>query len=70
MEAPQDPHLAAIVTWAFYAMISFIGGRGVMLLARLEQSVESLNEKIAVIISRVDTHEKRLDRHEDLLTKK
>lgn len=41
-----------------------------MLLARLEQSVESLNEKIAVIISRVDTHEKRLDRHEDLLTKK
>ena len=64
MDHLADPHFAQFVSWAFYGLLSFVGWMGVSRLGNLDDSIRTLNEQIAVIISRVDTHEKRLDKHE------
>lgn len=69
MEAPISdiPSFAHFIQWAFYGVITLLGGTAVSALFGLKRSVEELNTNVAVVISRVDTHEKRLDRHEELL---
>jgi hypothetical protein len=47
--------------WAFLTVIT--GGVGIMW--GLKKSVEELNIKIAVIIEKIDTHEKRISRLEE-----
>lgn len=55
-----DPQFAQFVTWGFYTAVTMLLYSGV-------RSIAKLNENVAVIIARVDTHEKRLDRHDELL---
>jgi len=44
-----------------------MGSIAITLLWRLVLNIAELNRNIAVIVSRVDTHEKRLDRLEDVI---
>lgn len=53
------------VQWAFYGMMTGVATYGVHVLSRLQEGVENLNIKIAVVISQIDGHEKRLSRLED-----
>lgn len=54
-----------LMDWAFKAMTSGALTCAVYILWGLKNSVESLNVKVAVIIDRVEHHEKRLDRLEE-----
>lgn len=49
----------------FYTMATAIAGYGVYVLSKLQTSVEELNIKIAVVVEKLDSHEKRLTRLED-----
>lgn len=69
MELPvsDSPQYIHLVTWGFYGMISLIGWIGLRLLSKLSDSVGELNKKVAVVIERVDSHEKRLDKHDVMI---
>lgn len=51
------------------AVLSFLAAGGVAILAfeihALRKSVERLNEKMAVILERTETHERRIERLEE-----
>lgn len=48
------------------AMVGGLGSLIVLLLSKLVTNISDLNKNIAVIVERVDSHEKRLDRLEDV----
>jgi hypothetical protein len=50
--------------WLFYGVLSGAALYGVHVLGKLQESVELLNVRIAVIVEKVTSHEKILDRHE------
>lgn len=52
------------VEWAFYGIVGGASVFAVNILAKLRDSVEALNVRVAVIIEKTETHEKILERHE------
>lgn len=50
--------------WLLCGLLASFGSVGLVILGRLVHSVESLNVKIAVIIEKIDTHEKRISKLE------
>ena len=57
------------VEWAFYGIMGGAAVWGVSLLAGLKNSVEKLNQQIAVIIEKTAWHEKWLERHDEEIAK-
>ena len=57
--------MQGLMDWAFKAITSGALTGAVYILWGLKNSVEQLNIKVAVIIERVEHHEKRLDRLEE-----
>ena len=55
------------VQWAFYGLLSGSVVVAVSILRHLSESVDKLNERVAIIIEKVSSHEKRLDKHEEKL---
>lgn len=53
------------VKWLFFGLLGGIGTYGVYVLNRMLDTMTELNTKLAVVVSRVDGHEKRLDRLEE-----
>jgi hypothetical protein len=53
------------VQWAFYGLLSGAVIVAVNILKHLSESVDKLNERVAIIIEKVSLHEKRLDKHEE-----
>lgn len=51
----------AFKDWAFLGVLS----SGVYILWGIKSSVDELNIKIAVVVSRIDTHEKRIEKLEE-----
>ena len=51
------------VQWCFYGLMGGSVVYGVTILAHLKNSIDTLNEKIAVVIEKTSWHEKILDRH-------
>lgn len=47
------------------AMLGTFGSAGLGLLWRLVQGIGELNQKIAVVVERVDSHERRINRLEN-----
>lgn len=57
------------INWSFYTLIGFCGVFMVRILRDLKDSIVQLNIKVAVVIEKVTSHEKRLDGlDEDLKT--
>jgi len=56
------------VQWAFYALISGCAMYLTTILNGLKTSVEELNIKMATIIEKTSSHEKRIEKLEDKLT--
>jgi len=56
----------AFVSWCFYGLIGGCAVYGVAILAKMNESIQDLNVKIAVVIEKTGSHEKRLDKHDDL----
>jgi hypothetical protein len=50
--------------WLLCGLLASFGSLGLVILSKLVQSVEALNVKIAVIIEKIDTHEKRITKLE------
>jgi len=69
MEAPLSDaaQFNQLIQWAFYGVATFLGSIGVGTMMGMRRSVEELNKNVAIVIVRVDTHEKRLDRHDEIL---
>lgn len=59
------PHILEILLGCLATAATFIFNKAAKNLELLTVSVESLNTKIAVIVERVDSHEKRIDRIEE-----
>lgn len=55
---------AKFIEWSFYGVVSGACVYGVSILAKLNESVKTLNEHVAVIIEKTAWHEKWLERHE------
>lgn len=55
----------AIAQALFYTMATAIGLYAVHILSKLQNSVEGLNVKIAVVVEKIDGHERRIERLED-----
>ena len=55
------------VQWAFYGIIGACAVNAVTILTSMKNSIYELNTKIAVIIEKTSTHEKRLDNHDKQL---
>jgi hypothetical protein len=55
------------IEWCFLGILSASSVYGVKVLASLNNSIQDLNVKIAVVIEKVSSHEKRLDKHEEQL---
>lgn len=53
------------VEWLFYGALTAVGSYGVFVLSRLQQSAENLNIKIAVVVTHIEGHERRISRLED-----
>lgn len=51
--------------YIFYGLMGGVASYGVYVLAKIQASIEELNVKVAVVISRSDSHEKRLDKLEE-----
>lgn len=49
------------VNWLFYGAMGFLAMRGVNTLDKLEGSVSTLNEKMAVVVTKTETSEKKLE---------
>jgi len=57
---------AKFVEWVFYGLIGGCAVYGVAILSKMNESIQDLNVKIAVVIEKTGSHEKRLDKHDDL----
>jgi len=55
------------VEWAFYGILSGCALFAVSILSKLNSSVAELNAKVAVVIEKTLSHEKRLDRHDEII---
>ncbi len=60
-DVPQVTHL---IQWGFYSMIILIGLLTVNTLTDMKKVIADLSEKVAIIIFKIDSHEKRLDKHD------
>lgn len=49
-------------------VLGYIGVKLIDILTNIKDSIEELNVKIALVIAKTDTHEKRLDKLEEKLT--
>jgi hypothetical protein len=66
-ELEKEMKFHHFMTWVFYGALAFAGYRVVGVLDRLEDSVNELNVKMAVVIMQNAAHEKELDSHEGRL---
>jgi hypothetical protein len=57
----------SLIQFIFYGILGFVAIRGVKTLDKLHESVEKLNEKMAVIIKESQWHERWLIRHDEEL---
>lgn len=55
------------IQWAFYGFISFGAYTAVNTLGQLKDSVNELNEKLAVVLEKTAWHEKQIMDHGDRL---
>lgn len=55
----------SLIQWAFFGMAGFIGTSMVAILYMIWQTMSELNLKIAVIITKSEAQEERLDAHEE-----
>lgn len=53
------------VEWSFYAIISGCSVYGVNVLSKMKEDISLLAITLAKIVTKVDGHEKRLDKHEE-----
>lgn len=60
----MDAHLIDLMRAALELAITGIGALMLWILSDMAKSIKDLNVKMAVIVERVDTHEKRIDRLE------
>lgn len=56
---------AEFVQWVFYGLLSFGAFSIVRILGQLNEGVQLLNEKVAVVIEKTAWHEKRLEEHHE-----
>lgn len=54
-----------LIAWVFQAMALGTVAFGVKEMGRLRESVEKLNVTVALMIARVEAHEKRADRQDE-----
>lgn len=55
--------------WIFYALLGFLAYRGVSTLDDVSESINKLNQNVAVVISNMEWHKGILDDHEVRLNK-
>jgi len=48
------------IVWCFYSLLSGCAIYGVTVLSKMQSSIESLNEKMATVIAKHDSHDKIL----------
>lgn len=66
-DSPENPIIQKVVGWAIVALGTFLANiisTGVDHIRRMGDSVADLNKNIVVIVERLQTHDKKLDKHE------
>lgn len=59
----MDNNFQHFVEWCFYGVLGGASVYAVSILGSMKDSIDKLNEKIAVIIEKTQWHEKELERH-------
>jgi len=54
-----------VVEWVFYGSLVFMSNRAVATLDKLEASVSTLNEKVAVVIQVTSDHAKQIEKQDE-----
>lgn len=52
------------IKWVFFGLLGSSGMYGVWILSKILENQIELNRNLAIVVTRVDGHEKRLDRLE------
>jgi len=53
-----------VVNWLFYSMMGFLALRAVGTLDKLEESVNSLNIKLATVVTKTEGYDKKLESYD------
>jgi hypothetical protein len=57
------------IEWIFYGVISGVAVHGVRVLAKMGESIDSLNAKMAVVLERQDWHGRELEKQDNRITR-